>query len=76
MARELAAALDSVRLASFRDAFRGEVVLHGDDGYDEARRVWNAMIDRRPSIVVRPTNALKPTWDPEDVFRPNQNIRP
>lgn len=54
MARELARVLDSARLASFRDRFAGEVVLPEDDGYDQARRVWNGMIERRPAIVVRP----------------------
>ena len=56
MARELATALDGARLASFRDAFRGAIVLRDDDEYDSARRVWNGMIDRRPALVVRPTN--------------------
>lgn len=40
-----------------RDAVRGAVITPGRDGYDEARRVYNAMIDRRPSAVVRVANA-------------------
>jgi FAD/FMN-containing dehydrogenase len=34
-------------------AMRGEVVLPGAPGYDEARTIWNAMIDRRPALVAR-----------------------
>ena len=40
-------------LATFSDGFQGEIVLPGSAGYDAARIVWNAMIDRRPTIVAR-----------------------
>jgi FAD/FMN-containing dehydrogenase len=37
--------------------FRGEVLHPGEPGYDQARAVVNAMVDRRPALVVRPTGA-------------------
>ena len=36
-----------------RDRIRGEVVTPDDPEYDDARRVYNAMIDRRPHVVIR-----------------------
>jgi FAD/FMN-containing dehydrogenase len=46
-----------MKLESLRERFAGEIVLPDDPGYDEARKVWNGMADRRPALVVRPTDA-------------------
>ena len=37
-----------------RTGFEGELIWPGDDGYDAARTVWNAAIDRRPALIARP----------------------
>ncbi len=45
-------------LQSFKTAFRGSVVAREDAAYDELRKVWNAMIDRRPGLIVRCTGTV------------------
>ncbi len=40
-------------MESFRSKFRGALVQPGEEGYDEARRVWNGAIDRRPALIAR-----------------------
>ena len=42
------------QLATLQRTFSGEIVTPEADGYDDARRVWNAVFDRRPALVVRP----------------------
>jgi len=38
---------------SFESGFRGQLYAPGEDGYDEARKIYNAMIDKRPGMVAR-----------------------
>jgi FAD/FMN-containing dehydrogenase len=45
-----AARADLIRLTDRLDGYR---LFPGDDGYDAARDVWNAMVDRRPRAIVR-----------------------
>jgi len=40
-----------------RSGLRGMLCLPGDTGYDEARSIWNAMVDRRPALIVRAAGA-------------------
>ena len=42
-------------LASFVASVRGAVILPDDPDYDDARRIWNGMIDHRPAIIARCT---------------------
>ncbi|MDP3069913.1 MAG: FAD-binding oxidoreductase [Opitutaceae bacterium] len=40
-------------IAKLKTALRGALLGPDDEGYDQARTVWNAMIDRRPAMVAR-----------------------
>ena len=44
-------------LDQLRRSFRGDVIRTHDAGYDDARRLWNAVHDRRPAVILRPTSA-------------------
>ena len=46
-------ALPTDILTALRPQLRGSICLPDEPGYDEARTIWNAMIDRRPGAVVR-----------------------
>ena len=40
-------------VSQLRASLRGAVLLPGDDEYDETRKVWNGMVDKRPALIVR-----------------------
>ena len=44
---------DRTTLDELRARLRGPLVAAGDPGYDDARLIWNAMIDRRPGAIAR-----------------------
>ncbi|WP_291993623.1 FAD-binding oxidoreductase [Candidatus Accumulibacter sp. ACC003] len=45
------------QIDEFTALFTGEVLLPGDRGYDEARQIWNAVIDRKPALIARCTSS-------------------
>jgi len=49
-----AAPIATTALQTFQAGIRGRIILPGDYTYDAARKVYNANIDRRPALIVRP----------------------
>jgi hypothetical protein len=49
--------LEEAAVQEFASKLRGELIAPGDEDYDEARAVYNAMIDKRPRLIARCRNA-------------------
>jgi FAD/FMN-containing dehydrogenase len=47
------AAVDAAAISALQARLRGKLIAPSTPGYDEARSVWNAMIDRRPGLIVQ-----------------------
>jgi hypothetical protein len=45
--------LREATIAAFKSGLRGELIEPGDASYNAARKVYNAMIDRKPRLIVR-----------------------
>jgi UDP-N-acetylenolpyruvoylglucosamine reductase len=49
-----AKSIEAKVVESLRTSLRGKLIRPGDEAYETARKVYNAMIDRHPAIIVRP----------------------
>ncbi|MFC0396877.1 FAD-binding oxidoreductase [Paraburkholderia rhizosphaerae] len=49
--------VDPDAISAFRGEFKGQALLPGDAGYEAARTIWNASIDKHPGLIARCTSA-------------------
>ncbi len=54
-----ASGLTGDQLTRLRDTFDGPIITPADGTYDEARRLWNAVHDRRPAVIVQPRSSAE-----------------
>lgn len=45
--------LDDEAIQQLVEHLRGDLLYAGHDGYEEARRVWNGLMDKRPCLIAR-----------------------
>ena len=45
--------IDATGVTTFQESLRGRVLRPSDAGYDDARKVWNGMIDKKPALIAR-----------------------
>ena len=44
---------NSAKVEVLRKGFKGKVITPGDQEYEESRKIWNGMVDKRPAIIAR-----------------------
>ena len=47
----------NVDINSLKSEFRGQIIQPGDSNYDEARKIWNAMVDCKPALIAQVSGA-------------------
>jgi FAD/FMN-containing dehydrogenase len=47
------AALEATAVEELKESLRGRLLRTADDGYDQARKVWNGMTDKRPALIIQ-----------------------
>lgn len=45
--------IEDAAVQRLKSVLDGSLLSHGDEGYGEARRVWNWLIDKHPGLIVR-----------------------
>ena len=49
-------------IEQLKSHFRGTIISPSDAGYEEARKVYNGMIDKRPGAIARCANVASLAW--------------
>src|SRR5436190_1869526 len=47
--------MTNLNAESLRSNFSGDILQPGNPGYDSARRIWNASVDKRPALIAQCT---------------------
>lgn len=55
------ATLTASDVKDLKGALRGELLLPGESGYDQARKIWNGAFDRKPALIARCVGAADVT---------------
>src|SRR3982750_1158362 len=53
--RDAETAIDDAAVEALQARLRGPLIRPADDRYEEARKLWNGMIDKRPGLIVKAT---------------------
>lgn len=48
---------EKIDIVGLSSGFRGQIIQPSDSNYDESRKIWNAMIDKKPALIVQVANA-------------------